>query len=136
MLTCPFSALRPPFDANDHVQKGLSQNPLREDAEPSKKFPHAFLLFFVTNRVPSRLAPASPKKRCCHLKGNRLSAGLVLLENLLDDLLLLDQEGADNAVLDAVGAARTTVGALNGLLGARDGGVLAGTESGNLKNQD
>lgn len=65
--------------------------------------------------------------------GNRLTAGRVLLEDLLDDLLLLDQEGADDAVLDAVGAARATVGALDGLLGARDGSVLAGTEGGNLK---
>lgn len=55
-----------------------------------------------------------------------------LLEDLLDDLLLLDQEGTDDAVLDAVGAARTAVGALNGLLGTGDGGVLAGAESGNL----
>lgn len=55
---------------------------------------------------------------------------LRLLEHLLDDLLLLDEESADDAVLDAVGASRTTVGALNGLLGAGDGGVLAGAEGG------
>lgn len=53
---------------------------------------------------------------------------LGLLEDLLDDLLLLNEESADNAVLDAVGASRTTVGALDGLLGAGDGGVFAGTE--------
>ena len=78
----------------------------------------------------------STEEKIFHFKknrGNRLAAGRVLLEDLLDDLLLLDQEGADDAVLDAVGAARATVGALDGLLGARDGSVLAGTEGGNLK---
>lgn len=55
---------------------------------------------------------------------------LRLLEDLLDDLLLLNKESTDNAVLDAVGASRTTVGALDGLLGAGDGGVFAGAESG------
>ena len=62
---------------------------------------------------------------------NRLTLLLLgLLEDLLDDLLLLDQESTDDAVLDAVGASRTTVGALDGLLGAGDGGVLAGAEGG------
>jgi hypothetical protein len=53
---------------------------------------------------------------------------LGLLEDLLDDLLLLDQESTDNAVLNAAGASRSTVGALDGLLGAGDLGVLAGAE--------
>ena len=57
---------------------------------------------------------------------------LGLLHDLLDDLLLLDQEGADDAVAHAVAAPRTTVGALDGLLGAGDLGVLAGAESGDL----
>lgn len=57
---------------------------------------------------------------------------LGLLHDLLDDLLLLDQEGADDAVTDAVGAAGATVGTLDGLLGAGDLGVLAGTEGGDL----
>lgn len=61
-----------------------------------------------------------------------LLARLLLLQNLLDDLLLLDQEGADDAVPDAVTASRTTVGALDGLLGLGDLGVLAGTESRDL----
>ena len=50
---------------------------------------------------------------------------LRLLENLLDDLLLLNQESTDDAVLDAVGAAGATVGALDGLLWAGNGRVLA-----------
>jgi hypothetical protein len=53
---------------------------------------------------------------------------LRLLEHLLDDLLLLDQESTDNAVLDAVGASRSTVRTLDGLLGAGDGGIFAGSE--------
>lgn len=57
---------------------------------------------------------------------------LGLLHDLLDDLLLLDKEGADDTVADAVGAAGATVGTLDGLLGAGDLGVLAGTEGGNL----
>ena len=57
---------------------------------------------------------------------------LGLLHDLLDDLLLLDKEGADDTVTDAVGAAGATVGTLDGLLGAGDLGVLAGTEGGDL----
>lgn len=58
---------------------------------------------------------------------------LRLLKNLLDDLLLLNQESTNDTVLDAVGAARTTVGALNGLLWAGDGGVLAWAEGRDLE---
>lgn len=57
----------------------------------------------------------------------------LLLEHLLDDLLLLDQEGADNAVTHAVAASRATVGALDGLLGVADLGVLAGAQGGDLE---
>jgi hypothetical protein len=56
---------------------------------------------------------------------------LGLLEHLLDDLLLLDQEGADNAVLNAAGAPRSAVRTLDGLLGAGDLGVLARTKGRN-----
>ena len=56
---------------------------------------------------------------------------LGLLEHLLDNLLLLDQESANNAVLNAAGASRSTIGALDCLLGARDLGIFAGAESGN-----
>ena len=61
-----------------------------------------------------------------------LLALLLLLQHLLDDLLLLNEESSDNAVTDAVTASRTTVGTLDGLLGAGDLGVLAGTEGGDL----
>jgi hypothetical protein len=77
---------------------------------------------------------APPKEQ--HRQKARLAlAGLLLglLEDLLDDLLLLDQEGTDNAVLDAASAAGTTVGTADILLRAGDLGVLAGTESGDLK---
>lgn len=62
-----------------------------------------------------------------------LSGLLRLLENLLDNLLLLNQESTDNAVLDTSGAARTTVGTADVLLGAGDLGVFTGTEGGNLE---
>lgn len=58
---------------------------------------------------------------------------LRLLENLLDNLLLLDQESTDNPVLDTVGAARATIGTADVLLGARDLGVLAGAQGGDLR---
>lgn len=58
---------------------------------------------------------------------------LSLLHDLLDNLLLLDQESANNTVLDAVGAARATVGTLDRLLGPRDLCVLARAEGWNLE---
>lgn len=70
------------------------------------------------------LNPFNPDYRCLTLLLLRL------LEHLLDDLLLLNQESADNAVLDAVCASRSTVRTLDGLLGAGDGGIFAGTERG------
>jgi len=63
-----------------------------------------------------------------------LSGLLRLLENLLDNLLLLNQESTDNAVLDTSGAAGTTVGTADVLLGAGDLGVFTGTKGGNLEN--
>lgn len=58
---------------------------------------------------------------------------LRLLKHLLNNLLLLDQESPGDAVTDAVAASRSTICALNSLLSLRDGGVLAGTESGDLE---
>lgn len=72
-------------------------------------------------------------RRCLALASSLL---LRLLEDLLDDLLLLNQESADNAVLDAASAARATVGTADVLLGAGDLSILAGAESGNLCNRN
>lgn len=69
------------------------------------------------------------KKRICLFL---LLASLLLLHDLLDDLLLLDQESADDSVADTVTASGTAVGSLDGLLGLGDLGVLAGAESGDL----
>jgi hypothetical protein len=61
-----------------------------------------------------------------------LLALLLLLQHLLDNLLLFDEESADDAVPNAVTASRAAVRALDGLLRVGDLGVLAGAESGNL----
>lgn len=66
------------------------------------------------------------------LTGSSLGLLLRLLHDLLDNLLLLDQEGAGNTVLDAVGAARATVGTLDGLLWAGDLSVFTWAECWNL----
>ena len=57
---------------------------------------------------------------------------LLLLQHLLDDLLLLNQESADDAVPHAVAASRSTVCSLDCLLGLGDVGVLAGSQGRNL----
>jgi hypothetical protein len=75
--------------------------------------------------------------RCRNLLGGLLGGlgGLGLgLDDLLDDLLLLDQESADDSVTDAVSAAGTTVSTVDGLLAAGDASVLGGAESGDLYN--
>lgn len=57
---------------------------------------------------------------------------LRLLEHLLDDLLLLDQESTDDAVLDAVTAARTTVGTRDVLARTGDLSIFTRAEGGDL----
>ena len=74
---------------------------------------------------------AEPFHTPCRSTGLFLLA-LLLLQHLLDDLLLLDQEGAHDAVPHAVAAPRTAVRALHRLLGLGDLGVLAGPESRDL----
>lgn len=54
------------------------------------------------------------------------------LDDLLDDLLLLDQESTNDSVTDAVSAAGTTIGTVDGLLAAGDASVLGRTESRDL----
>jgi len=63
-----------------------------------------------------------------------LRFALALGQHLLDNLLLLDQESAHDAVSDAVGAAGTTIRTADGLLCFGDGGVLAGAEGWDLYN--
>jgi len=75
--------------------------------------------------------------RCNNLLGGldglgRLGLGL---DDLLDNLLLLDQESADDSVTDAVSATGTTVGTVDGLLAAGDASVLGGAESGDLNTR-
>jgi hypothetical protein len=54
------------------------------------------------------------------------------LEDLLDDLLLLNQESANNSVADTVGAAGSTIGTADGLLGLGNLSILTGTERNDL----
>lgn len=54
----------------------------------------------------------------------------------LDNLGLLDEEGTDDALADAVGAARATVRALDRLDALRDLRVLARAKGRDLQNKD
>ena len=63
-----------------------------------------------------------------------LSALGLGLDDLLDNLLLLDQESANDSVTDAVGAAGTTIGTVDSLLAARDASVLGRTQSRDLSD--
>merc|ERR1711898_62398 len=55
---------------------------------------------------------------------------LLLLEHLLDNLLLLDQEGAHDPLADACGAAGATVGTGHPLLVLGNASVLHGAHAG------
>ena len=95
-------------DLSRHMQCRFEANamPLRQPFRPPRSFP----------LLPQRLLPLL----------------LRLLHDLLDDLLLLDQEGTHDAVFDAVGAAAAAVRTLDGLLRARDVRVLAWAPGGDL----
>lgn len=101
---------------------------LSENSVISEPFsPSAFPGESITETIQKELF-------CLALLGSAGGLLLRLLEDLLDDLLLLDQEGTDDAVLDAVGAAGTTVGTRDVLLGTRDLSVLTGAEGRDLNN--
>lgn len=71
-------------------------------------------------------------RNSCQLHPVTMHLSLLLLrlfKHLLDDLLFLDQECANDTVLDTAGASRSTVCSLNRLLGAGDVGVFAWSES-------
>lgn len=55
--------------------------------------------------------------------------------DLLHDLGLLDDEGAEDALADAVGAPGATIRTVNGPLVARQAGVLNRAKRGHLQNQ-
>lgn len=57
---------------------------------------------------------------------------LLCLENRLDNLLFLNQEGTNDAVTNALGAARATIGASDGTSALGDTAVLLGAEVGDL----
>lgn len=65
-------------------------------------------------------------------KSTHLTGLLGLLKDLLDNLLLLDQESTDDAVTNAVGASRSTICTLDGLLWAGDLSILARAKSWDL----
>lgn len=66
------------------------------------------------------------------LLGLGLLGGLGL-ENVLDDLLLLNEEGANNPLLHAARATRATISALHGLGTPGEVSVLARAEVGDLQ---
>jgi len=69
---------------------------------------------------------------------NRSSLALLLslLHDLLDNLLFLNQECANDTVLDAVGTSGTAVGTLDGLLWSGDAGIFARTQSRDTREFD
>ncbi len=60
---------------------------------------------------------------------------LSLLEHLLHDLLLLNQEIANNTIPHAVATSRATVCALHSLVRSAGRGVLSGSEGGDLSHE-
>lgn len=92
-----------------------------------------FLCFFLSFFLPLlRLAAAG---RFLRLGGGRPLLLLRLLQHLFDNLLLLDQERAHDALLDAVGAARATVRARHCLLRPRDLRVFTRAQRRDLKQK-
>lgn len=82
----------------------------------------------VQSLVPTPLKEPSLTNTSLLLLGTLLG----LLEHLLDDLLLLDEEGTDDTVAHAVTASGATVCSLDSLLGLGDLGVLAGAQGRDL----
>ena len=64
--------------------------------------------------------------------GGNLSLLLLGLEDRLNDLLLLNQKGTDDAVTNALRAARTSISAGDGTGVLRDTSILLGAEVGDL----
>ena len=98
--------------------------------EERKKTPHFSFSLFLTLLRSSLLENLYPNagQHACKLRGEREN------NDLLHDLLLLDQEGTDDAILNTVCAAGSTICALDGLGRLGDLGVFAGTECGDLWN--
>jgi hypothetical protein len=94
------------------------------------------LLIFVSHNFFKRNNPIPidfiPWMTDLALTGGGLLLLLGLLEHLLDDLLLLDQESTDDAVLNAVTAARTTVGTRDVLARTGDLSIFTRAEGGDL----
>lgn len=69
------------------------------------------------------------------LSSSRLGSllGSLGLENVLDNLLLLNKESANNSLLHAGGATGTTISTSHGFDALGKVGVLAGTEVGDLQ---
>lgn len=99
--------------------------------EERKKTPHfSFSLFFLALLRSSLLENLYPNsgQHACKLRGEREN------HDLLHDLLLLNQEGTDDAILNTVCTAGSTICALDGFGRLGDLGVFARTEGGDLWN--
>jgi hypothetical protein len=121
------------------VLRTAESQPFLAPASMYHAVPFALMNTKAMNRAPRVPCPSRGRKPINPVREITrlflLLAGLLLLQHLLDDLLLLNEESSDNTVTDTATASRATVGTLDGLLGLADLGVLAGSESGDLEGQ-
>lgn len=117
--------LRPPKGRDSRRSTGISSHPPNRGSSTPWICRYHDDLALGIHQPPSMVIRivhrSEPPKENRNKQRFLLLASLLvlgLLEHLLDNLLLLNQESSDDPVSYAVGASRTTVGALHCLLGS------------------